>query len=145
LLTQEAHGAPATRMLLVAGAPLALGGVLVLLALFPVGTLPYPPCPIHALTGLVCPGCGTTRALSALAAGDLATSLRQNPAALLAGGYLTWAWLRLLARSGPLRRFAWPEALRRPPRARPRAILALLGAVLVWTVLRNLFPALAPL
>ena len=30
------------------------------------------PCPFHALTGLYCPGCGITRCLSALFAGQLA-------------------------------------------------------------------------
>ena len=31
----------------------------------------YPPCPVAALTGLHCPGCGTLRGLHALLHGDL--------------------------------------------------------------------------
>lgn len=37
------------------------------------------PCPIHALTGLYCPGCGITRLLMALAAGDVNAAYHWNP------------------------------------------------------------------
>ena len=39
----------------------------------------FPPCIFHALTGLWCPGCGTTRALHALAHGDVGGALAMNP------------------------------------------------------------------
>lgn len=43
-------------------------------------------CPFRLLTGLPCPGCGTTRALTALSAGDLSAALSLNPVAVgLAG------------------------------------------------------------
>lgn len=38
----------------------------------------YPPCLFHALTGLQCPGCGTTRALHHLLHGDVAGAFRLN-------------------------------------------------------------------
>jgi hypothetical protein len=38
-----------------------------------------PACPFHAMTGLYCPGCGTTRALHALVHGDVANALAMNP------------------------------------------------------------------
>ncbi|MEY2693731.1 MAG: hypothetical protein RL142_79 [Actinomycetota bacterium] len=37
------------------------------------------PCLFHAATGLLCPGCGTTRSLTALLHGDVATALAFNP------------------------------------------------------------------
>jgi hypothetical protein len=40
---------------------------------------PWPPCPLHALTGLYCPGCGSTRALHALLHGDVVQALAMNP------------------------------------------------------------------
>jgi uncharacterized protein DUF2752 len=43
-----------------------------------------PPCPWHRLTGLPCPGCGTTRALVALLEGRPATALAMNPLAAIA-------------------------------------------------------------
>jgi len=36
-------------------------------------------CPIRSLTGLECPGCGSTRCVTALGAGDLAAGFRHNP------------------------------------------------------------------
>lgn len=41
--------------------------------------LPTPLCPLHAVTGLPCPTCGSTRAAIALVHGDLATALAWNP------------------------------------------------------------------
>lgn len=42
----------------------------------------YPGCPIYRLTGWYCPSCGGTRALKALAHGQVADSLRLHPLAL---------------------------------------------------------------
>jgi hypothetical protein len=36
-------------------------------------------CPFYALTGLACPGCGTTRGLHHLLHGDVITAFRFNP------------------------------------------------------------------
>jgi hypothetical protein len=38
----------------------------------------YPRCVFHSLTGLQCPGCGTTRALHHLLHGDVAGAFRLN-------------------------------------------------------------------
>ncbi len=37
-----------------------------------------PPCPLHAVTGLYCPGCGGTRALHALMHGNLGAAFHDN-------------------------------------------------------------------
>jgi Protein of unknown function (DUF2752) len=42
-------------------------------------------CPIRAVSGIDCPGCGGTRALLALMRGDLPQAARENGAALVAG------------------------------------------------------------
>ena len=39
----------------------------------------FPPCPILALTGYRCPGCGGTRAAYSLLHGDFASAIRMNP------------------------------------------------------------------
>ena len=39
----------------------------------------YPPCVFHLLTGLECPGCGSTRALYHLLHGDVAGAFSLNP------------------------------------------------------------------
>ncbi len=38
----------------------------------------YPPCVFHSLTGLQCPGCGTTRALHHLLHGDIVGAFHLN-------------------------------------------------------------------
>ena len=45
----------------------------------------FPPCPWFTLTGLQCPGCGTTRALHALVHGDVAAALALNPFTMTLG------------------------------------------------------------
>ena len=44
----------------------------------------FPPCPLHALTGLNCPGCGATRAAHELAHGHVRTALHLNALLVLA-------------------------------------------------------------
>ncbi|PJK11573.1 hypothetical protein CO614_04165 [Lysobacteraceae bacterium NML120232] len=40
---------------------------------------PLPGCPFSLLTGIYCPGCGSTRCLHALVHGDIPTALTMNP------------------------------------------------------------------
>ena len=59
---------------------------------------PLPPCPSEWLTGLFCPGCGTTRALHALLHLDFASAMAMNPllvlslpfVALLLANHVSW-------------------------------------------------------
>ncbi|MEG2805264.1 DUF2752 domain-containing protein [Stenotrophomonas sp.] len=44
---------------------------------------PFPPCSFHAITGYYCIGCGLTRALHALAHGDVLTAVSMNPLAMV--------------------------------------------------------------
>ena len=54
------------------------------LHLFPPWLYPiYPVCPLRALTGWRCPGCGSTHALAALLCGRLADAFQYNPLAAL--------------------------------------------------------------
>jgi hypothetical protein len=96
------------------------------------------PCPLHTLTGLDCPFCGSTRMAAALLDGDLNAAWHFNAAVLVLGpligvaiGYEVLAWS--LSRAG------WLSLPR--PRLSPRAVAVLtkvaLGALLVFGVLRN--------
>ncbi len=89
-------------------------------ALDPVATEGFPRCPVRALTGLQCPGCGTARALHAAMHGRFAEALRYN-AALPFG----LAFLAALV--------AWPRL------AMGRRVPAAAGAALAaWFLARNL-------
>ena len=95
----------------------------------------YPFCPLHAVTGLWCPGCGTLRGLHRILTGHVASGIGMNPLMVAFLPLLAWAWL------------AW-AGLVRPPRFTPRlTALAVVGVVL-FGVLRNIpvspLTALAP-
>lgn len=89
-----------------------------------------PKCMFHKYTGLYCPGCGATRACSALLHGDLKTSLHNN--LLLIPGTLTATLL--IVKPG--------VSLRRP------VAVAIVVIIFGFTVLRNIpcapFTLLAP-
>ena len=116
--------------------PLALAaagaaGVAVMRVLEPSHLGFVPPCPFLALTGLWCPFCGGTRAVDALASGELAAALGLNLLVVLAVPVLLVAWARWTA----------DRARGRPARlldvsSRTLAVVATL--VVVYGVLRNL-------
>lgn len=88
----------------------------------------YLPCPLHAITGLWCPGCGATRAFGDLIRGDVASAASSNILAvvLLCVGAAVWGlWVRARIRGSTFRR----------PSSWVIASAALL--VLVFTVARN--------
>lgn len=54
----------------------------------------FPGCPFRAFTGIICPGCGSTRGLHHLLHGDLETALQLNPLMVLLLPFLIFALLR---------------------------------------------------
>ena len=91
-----------------------------------------PGCPFHRLTGLSCPGCGGTRAVQALLAGDVWAACRFNffliPSVLM----LLAEYLREAAafiRRRPLR----------PGRTYTRIVQVYAWSAVAWFILRNVF------
>ena len=78
--------------LLVAGAAAAL-----LVAFDPATTWWFPSCPFHALTGWLCPFCGSLRAIHALLTGSPLTALAFNPVTVAGLGALALARERAVA------------------------------------------------
>ena len=83
--------APAWRAVAVACAVLLPLGIAALFFLDPEETSGFPRCPVFALTGWRCPGCGTARALHAALHGRLAEALRLNAALPVALALLAYA------------------------------------------------------
>ena len=98
----------------------------------------YPTCPFLFVTGWYCPGCGSLRAVNALAHGDAATAFARNPLLVLSLAVLAVIWARWARRSwlGSARTTAAPSWVG----------WTFLGVVCAFWVLRNLpgFTWLAP-
>ena len=108
---------------------IAVAGVL-LFVLEPGKSALLPGCPFRALTGFLCPGCGTTRGLHQLLHGNLVEAFQLNPLLILALPFLLYALLKYtnsVLRGKPHRRFNLPA----------KYIWALLGFVLFFWVFRN--------
>ena len=91
-------------------------------------------CPFHQATGLLCPGCGATRAYWLLVHGDLAGALRHNVFLLVAGAYVALNWF---ATAWPRPAAALPAWARSSTELPPRALHALAVLLVAFTVLRN--------
>jgi hypothetical protein len=76
--------ARATRWSVLVGVVLLTGVLLPLYLIDPASSAIFPPCPLHRLTGLYCPGCGSTRVVHCLLHGDLPGALSKNPLLVIA-------------------------------------------------------------
>lgn len=92
----------------------------------------FPPCPLYAVTGIYCPGCGSTRASHALLNGDLVTAFDFNPLMVLALPVLVFAFVRWWAAAFGYS--ARPLEVKLPP----RAIWGVFALVMVFGIARNL-------
>lgn len=91
----------------------------------------YPQCPIYRYLHLLCPGCGTTRALAALLHGNLGEALRLNALTTLlmpfAAVYAAFCYGRFLRH----------EPVQLPSLPRP-AVYTALGVAVLFAIARNL-------
>ena len=96
-----------------------------------------PSCPVNTLTGLYCPGCGMTRSVVALYAGDILLSLRSNITPYVAAALLIMLYAEWVAH-------AFGKQLKTI--IHNGKIMAVIGAVLlIWLTVRNFFPSLCPI
>jgi hypothetical protein len=109
-----------------------LAGVTVwVLARNPLKSTVFPPCPLHASTGLWCPGCGATRASYLMLKGDLVSALHFNAMWVVLAPFAAYQVAAFAAEAHGVR---W---LRRIPMTQP-VIAALLVTILGFGVVRNL-------
>jgi len=90
----------------------------------------YPRCPFHYFFGILCPGCGATRALAALLRGNLQEAFHLNAFFILLlpflGRYAISCYLKFIA----YKPIGWPQ----PPQA---TIYITLAAAILFTFARN--------
>lgn len=127
--------AMARRLLFLAWAlllTLAVGAGLVFYFFNPEQSGFYPKCPLYQTTGLLCPGCGSLRALHQLTHGQVLAALRLNPLLVLvllpvAG----WAVLRTFVFHASGRK--WPALF-----LRQEWCWVLLALVVIFGIARNI-------
>jgi hypothetical protein len=124
------------------GAVLLLVGLVLgaLLFFFNPATTPiYPSCAFHEMTGLYCPGCGSTRALHYLLHGELREALRYNALFVLVLPLLGTIFFVYAIRRRPSTT---------TPRWQWRWLAVLVTLIVVFGVVRNIrrlpFSLLAP-
>lgn len=90
-------------------------------------------CPFRALTGYPCPGCGMTRAFSAIAHGELWRAVRYNPLSPLVFLAFIAIWVGAAATI-----LNWPRVRALLMRLQPSAVATnvLMVIMLAWWVVR---------
>lgn len=116
-----------------AGAAVAVlaSGALVLFYFPPATSRFYPVCPFHQFTGLLCPGCGGTRALAALLHGRVVEAWADNALMVTALPLLIVYFCVGFCRQWLNGDRAWPQVSR-------MQVLALVMAAVLFAVFRNL-------
>lgn len=91
------------------------------------------PCLFHRVTGLLCPGCGNTRAALALLQLDISGALKFN--LLFPVEFFYIGWVAFFSGKAYLRggRFAYKSPA-------PWLDISILAAVILWGILRNVIP-----
>jgi hypothetical protein len=123
------------RILSLAGL-MILAGMAVAVSLWKPGESAFlPPCPFHALTGLHCPGCGSTRMMYHLVHGRPWQAFQQNPLAFVC---LPFVVTKLAASACALRLPVPGAAVRLMTAWSYPATLAFFAVVVAFTVARNI-------
>ena len=132
---------PKSRLTVAASIGAAAAAFAVLYIVDPQSCSLLPPCPFHAMTGLWCPGCGSTRGLHALAHGHLLQALRFNPLMVASLPFLLAALLLPFLQPGN-------RQTRTHLFIKPSWIWGMLAMVVAFGIIRNIplypFKLLAP-
>lgn len=109
-----------------------IGGASAMIALFdPTSHSFFPICPLYAMTGFACPGCGLTRGFHAFFHGEVVTALDFNALIPIWAAVFGYVWISLLlytvrGRGLPM----WPTS--------PAFLWTFMIALLVFGVIRNI-------
>lgn len=105
--------------------------IYLLVSFFPPDQFLYVPCLFHLSTGLHCPGCGSTRAVSSFLHGDILHGLKNNLLIVLWGPYIIYRSYSAL--------HTWIDGVKRTIWSPPKSsIIFFLVLTITYTILRNL-------
>ena len=114
-------------LLLINTAAVAAAGLYALLGRFGIGFF----CVFRRITGLMCPGCGNSRAVQALLRLELKEAFAFNLLFPLEIGYLAWVWIHCCIAYVRRGRFQYT-----PPW--PAVDICALIVIVLWGIVRNL-------
>ncbi len=107
-------------------------------AKFALEYITLPPCMLYQVTGIHCTSCGATRSVEALVNGDILLSLRQNLLVILGIICAVVFYFELFCN------VVLEKKVRTPLRSL-KFLWAIMIFAFVYTVLRNIFPIIAPI
>lgn len=93
-------------------------------------------CPIRLITGFICPGCGSTRALKFFLKADFISSLKCNPVIILGTVSLIIMYIQLFFNTFGINKKIIPE--------NKVFYFIISGIIFTYLILRNFIPALQP-
>ncbi len=118
-------------LIAIVGVVFLIVGIFCLVTYFPPDTYFYVPCLFHLSTGLHCPGCGSTRAVSSFMHGEFILGLKNNLLIILWGPYLIYRVFLVV--------FSWIDGKQRAIWSPPSStIIVFLIITITYTILRNL-------
>lgn len=109
---------------------LAMGLGYIYYAFNPDNVVWFPKCPIYALTGLKCPGCGSQRALHALLHWDIRAALHYNAMLIVSIPYILLSLVASIVNWQGIRTQFFGY----------RACWIVLVIVVLFTIIRNIIP-----
>lgn len=121
----------AQRLSAAAGVIAMAGGSATVWAVDPSQTHLFPICPLFAMTGFACPGCGLTRAFHSLFHGDIVTALHFNALIPIWAVIFGFLFVSLILTATRGRGLPWRFI-------KPSMMLGMLFLMLTFGVLRNL-------
>jgi hypothetical protein len=117
--------------IVIGGLCIGVLGIYTLFTNYPPSSFVYIPCIFHFTTGLHCPGCGATRAVSSFMHGNIVEGLRNNLLILLWGPYLFYrSCIAILTWIDGKNRTAWSPPI--------QSIYLFFALTIAFTILRNL-------
>ncbi len=117
--------------------PFVSAVLLYLISIFVIKYITFPECPSFGFLHIYCPGCGMTRAVTALVHGDILLSLRQNLMLVLGIVIFAVYYLEFVIRA-----FGKPV---RFPIHNIKLLYVFLAFLAIYSIARNFVPAIAPI